>query len=56
MEGYNISTKSGQPIYWEAMYVDKEEAKEKLLTTKLKTMFEEPVVELSVALRKAGSA
>lgn len=23
VEGYNISTASGVPIYWEAMYVDK---------------------------------
>ena len=39
VEAFNISTKSGQPIYWQAMYVDKVEARNKLLSTKLGTMF-----------------
>ena len=27
VEGYNISLKSGKPVYWQAMYADKEESR-----------------------------
>ena len=51
VEAYNISTKEGKPVYWEAMYKDKEESKEHLLNTALSHMFGAKEVQLNVALR-----
>ena len=47
-----MSTSEGKPIFWEAMYKDKEQAKEALLSRPLKTMFTEEFVELNVLMRE----
>lgn len=51
VEGFNISTSHGKPVFWEAMYKDKEEAKEALLNRPLKMMFADEVVDLNVLMR-----
>jgi hypothetical protein len=51
VEGFNISTSSGKPVYWEAMYKDKEEAREHLLDCTLKDLFGEEHIELHIAMR-----
>ena len=51
VDPYNISTKEGKPVYWEAMYKGKEESKEQLMKTPLHQMFGTKEVQLSVAMR-----
>lgn len=51
VEGFNISTSYGKPVYWEAMYKDKEESREALLDSKLKDLFHEEAIELHIAMR-----
>ena len=51
VEGFNISTAHGKPVFWENMYKDKEEAKEALLGKPLKSMFEDEVIDLNILMR-----
>lgn len=51
VEGFNISTTHGKPVFWETMYKDKEEAKNNLLNKPLKSMFGDEVVDLNILMR-----
>lgn len=55
VEAYNISTNEGKPVYWEAMYKDKQEARETLLNSKLSNLFKAEHIELHIALRRVDN-